>query len=50
MADGNYVFYFNAEANGKVVAYKTIPNKYKSRNTENKVTVSGGAPLNIELK
>lgn len=49
LTPGKYSVYFQDEANAKVPAYKSIPEKYRSPGEATVVTVESGKPLAIDV-
>ncbi len=49
LAPGDYIVYFQPEANAAVAAYKSIPSSYRAPNEQNKISVGSG-PLSIDVK
>jgi len=49
MIPGPYVFYFSEEANAKFAAYKNVPEKYKTPDAANTVTIEAGKPVVLQL-
>ncbi len=47
---GDYVFFFDEEANAKVATYKNIPPDYKTPKMEHKVRAVAGETLAITLQ
>ena len=50
LTPGKYSVYFQDEANAKVPAYKSVPEKFRTPSDENTVTVESGQSLTIDVK